>query len=271
MIRNAKTLENAELHARDGTIGKVKDFYFDDQEWRVRYLIIDTGSWLTGRSVLIASSAVSLGETADAVLNVDLTREQVRNSPDVDAAKPVSRQYEEQLHRHYAWPYYWRGPYIGGGVGGVDVPIAAPAAPTAVAVHAARNPSSGRAGEIRDQRGADAAAEAGADPQLRSVHAVRGYHIEAADGAIGHVEDVLLDDANWAVRYLIVDTRNWLPGKKVIIAPRQVRQISWLNSSVFVDLTRDAIKRSPEFDESRGVTADYTDRLEAHYRAGGLG
>lgn len=265
MLNTAKNIEGAELHARDGVIGSVKDFYFDDEHWHVRYMVVDTGPWLTGRKVLISSAALSPEPGNRKYLSVDLTKEQVRNSPDVDTAKPVSRQHEEQLHRYYAWPYYWGGPYVGGGL---SAPIAGPAAPTAAAVHASRAPQEGDAGQTLGSKGAAAASgrEAPGDPHLRGVHEIRGYHIEATDGSVGHVQDVVLDDATWAVRYLIVDTRNWLPGKKVIVSPQQIREVSWLDSSVYVDLTREAIKSGPEFDETRPLTPDYTDRLDAHYR-----
>jgi hypothetical protein len=265
VMHPAKILENYELRARDGSIGHVKDFYFDDQKWHVRYAIVDTGLWLTGRKVLISTAARTRSESEPGYFSVELTKEQVRNSPDIDTTRPVSRQHEEQLHSYYAWPNYWGGPYVGGGV---SAPIAGPAAPTASAVHASRAPLEGRAGETLEGRGASRGAwrEKGDDPHLRSVNAVRGYHIEATDGSIGHVADFVIDEATWAVRYLLIDTRNWLPGKKVIVSPSQIRDVSWLESSVFVDLTREAIKSGPEFDESRPLTADYTDRLDAHYR-----
>lgn len=266
MLNPAKNLEGAELRARDGTLGSVKDFYFDDQDWHVRYIVVDAGPWLTGRRVLISSAALSAKTGHEKCLSVDLTKEQVRNSPDIDTAKPVSRQHEEQLHRYYAWPYYWGGPYVGGGL---SAPIAGPAAPTAAAVHASRAPQEGRAGETMGgsrEATAESGREPRGDPHLRSIHAVRGYHIEATDGAVGHVQDFVIDESTWAIRYLLIDTRNWLPGKKVIVTPQQIREVSWLESSVYVDLTRDAIKSGPEFDESRPLTSDYTDRLDAHYR-----
>lgn len=261
----AKKIEGCDLRARDGSIGHIKDLYFDDQNWHVRYVVVDTGLWLTGREVLIATAALSKLRDEDRCFTVDLTREQVKNSPDIDTAKPVSRQHEEQLHGYYAWPNYWGGPFIGGGV---DAPIGGPAAPTESAVDASRAPQTGKAGETLGQRGGGEAAwrERGDDPHLRSVDAVRNYHIEATDGAVGHVEDFVIDEATWAVRYLLINTRNWLPGRKVIISPQQIREVSWLNSSVFVTLARDAIKSGPEFDELQPITADYTDRLDVHYR-----
>jgi hypothetical protein len=258
MIRSAKSLEGCELHARDGTIGRIRDVYFDDEHWTVRYLVVDAGTWLTGRTVLIAATALGRKEWESGAVAVDLTKEQVRNSPSVDAHQPVTRQQELALHDYYGWPYYWTAPVLGtGGVApiGQPVPATAPLRPDRP-----REPASGegsrQAGEGKTER----------DSHLRSVHSTRGYHIEASDGSIGHVDDFLIEDADWSVRFLVVDTRNWWPGKKVIVAPSHVLTIDWAGAAVRVKLTRDAIKSGPEFEEQRSVTAEYTDRLEAHYR-----
>ena len=266
MLRTAKSLEGYELRARDGTIGSVKDVYFDDDQWVVRYLVVATGSWLTGRTVLIASAALTAREWDQRALAVNLTREQVRNSPAVDTDRPVSRQQEAELHRHYAWPDYWATPMIASGVGYV-APVPPMTAPTATAARDANYPEKSPAkGQSESGTAADAPrTSGGGDPHLRSAHAVRGYHIEASDGTIGHVADFMIDDATWAVRYLLVDTRNWLPGRKVIVSLARIRKIDWALSSVRVDLTREAIRGAPEFDDSLPVSADYIDRLEAHY------
>lgn len=265
MIRNAKTIEECELRARDETVGTVKDLYFDDEKWHVRYFVVDTGSWLTGRTVLMASGVITSTDWDQRLLAVNLTQEQVRNSPHVDTHRPVSRQHETSLHDYYGWPYYWGAPALGTG-------YVAPIAPAAAASAAAIRPSRPSGAEFGEERGASGGAasrpapESEADSHLRSAHVVRGYHIEATDGSIGHVEDLMIDDATWAILYILVDTRNWWPGKKVVVSPAEVRAIHWANSTMAVDLSREAIKSSPEFDPSRPVTADYTDRLEAHYR-----
>jgi uncharacterized protein YrrD len=272
MILRAKTLEGCELHARDGEIGRVKDVYFDDEHWHVRYLVVETGSWLTGRSVLISAAALGNREWSSRSIVVDLTKEQVRNSPGIDTARPVSRQEQEALHRYYAWPYYWAGPF----------PTSAFTAPL--------DPAGGgwSAAALREGYGtgdpgfsaAGAAAREQNDPRkpppetrpseedshLRSLNAIRGYDIRAVDGSIGHVEDFVLDDETWAVRYLLANTRNWWPGRKVLVGLTHIRDISWHEHGVFVDLNRDEIKASPEFDEARPLTSDYVDRLDAHYR-----
>lgn len=255
MLKLAKQFEGLELQARDGAVGNVSDLYFDDAEWRVRYLVVDTGSWLSGRSVLISTAA--LVTTATGELSVFLTKEQVRNSPGIDTDKPVSRQYEEQLHAYYAWPYYWGGPFVGGGL-----TSSAPAAAVPVAAATERR---SQASQASGMASTERPAELPGDPHLRSADEVRGYHIQARDGAIGHIEDFVVDGQSWEVRHVIVDTRNWWPGRKVMLSRDRLVDIDWVESRASVDLTRDAIKGSPEFDPGK-LSQDYTDRLEAHYR-----
>jgi uncharacterized protein YrrD len=261
MLRHAKSLEDFEFQASDGPIGHVKDVYFDDERWHLRYFVVQAGSWLAGRRVLISPEAVTAPRFNERALVTGLTKEQVRNSPDVSTDQPVSRQQEVELHRYYAWPQYWASPVLGTGY---VAPIAPAAAPTAAALRSVAPPDyeSERESSIEaDRREAEKR-----DPHLRSAHAIRGYRIEATDGPIGHVEDFLVDDAGWAVRHLLVDTRNWWPGKKVLVPLQAIRDIDWSQSALRVDLTREAIKAGPEFDPAQPLAEDYADRLEAHYR-----
>lgn len=261
MLTNAKTIESCELRAADGPLGRLADLYFDHAEWRIRYLVVRTAPALSDRTTLISAAAVSRCDWNDRVIDVDLTGQQVRNSPPFDTAKPVSREHQEALHRYYGWPIYWDAPLFAPGyVPPVD-PAAAPLATTAAANTFTRFPEA-RPGDApaANER---AALESGS--HLRSTQAVRGYHIEALDGTVGHLEDLVVDDATWEVRYLLVDTRNWWPGKKVVVPPQLVREIRWVDSTVLVDLPRERIKAAPEFDDRRLLAADYVDRLEAHY------
>jgi uncharacterized protein YrrD len=275
MLIKAKTLEGCELRARDGVIGRVKDVYFDDEHWHVRYLVVDTGSWMTGRTVLISAAVLQAWEWDRRTVSIDLTREQVRNSPGIDTARPVSRQQEERLHQFYAWPYYWSGPIPTSG-------YMAPGNPAAAGWSAAVMRDGFATGEpgysaSSASPGADADAQrAQSEPErneedshLRSLRAVRGYDIQAADGTIGQVDDVVIDESTWAVRYLLVDTSNWWTGRKVLVGLSHIREISWYDRTVVVDLPRDEIKASPDFDEARPLTSDYVDRLDAHYRRRG--
>lgn len=248
MLRTIHSLTGYTLGARDGEIGSVEDFYFDDGAWTVRYLVADTGKWLPGRKVLI--SPISLGKVNwdEKKVEVRLTKAQVQNSPDIDTHKPISRQHETEFYEYYGYPYYWPGPYLWG-------PMAYPgglgdAAQTGT-----------EAEEIR----AAMKSEESDDQHLRSAKEVTGYYIEASDGDIGHVEDFLIEDESWAIRYMVVDTKNWWPGKKVLVSPEWIQSVSWKDSRVYVDLSRDTIKNAPEYDESTAVPRDYETNLHKHY------
>lgn len=255
MLRKAADLHNFELRARDGVLGKVKDFYFDDEHWTVRYLVVETGSWLDSRKVLIATEALDGADWEHSLIPVALTQDQVRNSPGIDTEEPVSRDQQSGLHAYYGWPAYWLGGgYLGGGVG---MPV-----PDAVGVI---GPGSGVAVAIPPGTTPLARTAPDGDPRLRSGRAVAGYNIEATDGAIGHVEDYLIDDQSWNVRFVVIDTRNWLPGRKVIISPDWISEVNWVQSRVYVDLPRERIKEAPEYDAAKPFASEYAERLHAHY------
>lgn len=223
MLRRLKEFEGRALSAREGDIGHVQDFYYDDQRWHIRYLVVDTQAGWTHQRVLIAPEAVGPLNGPWGTLPTALTHEQIRSSPSIDTNRPVSRQREEELRRHYNWAPYW-GPIFG--EGGLAAPIAVPVAPE----------------DIKREE----SAEKPGDPHLRSVKDTRGYSIEARDGALGHVEDFLVDDAEWDIRYVLVATRHLWPGKKVVIAPSTIAKVSWRTQSVTVNLTRDDIRNAPE-------------------------
>jgi uncharacterized protein YrrD len=239
MLDKAKVLKGYKLQGLDGEIGTVKEFYFDDQHWAIRYLVADTGNWLTGRQVLISPYALAAVAREKHHIAIHLTRKQIEDSPSLDSDKPVSRQFEESYHGYFGWPIYWGGPYMWG-----------------VYPYIERD---------RDQWKEPARTEKTWDPHLRSTHDVSGHHVQAADGEIGHVEDFIIDDEAWAIRYLIIDTRNWWPGKKVLISPRWIERVSWDESKVFVNLPRETIQRSPEYTLESLLTRDYETRLHGHY------
>ena len=241
MLIKAKTLKGYTLHSLDGEIGKVEEFYFDDTHWAIRYLVADTGKWLTGREVLISPYALAGVNKEKQDLVVNLTKKQIEESPPLESHKPVSRQFEESYHVYYGWPMYWGGPYMWGSYPYI----------------------------VRDSREPAEVEKKAWDPHLRSTHDVSGYHIQGKDGEVGHVEDFIIDDETWAIRYLIVDTRNWWPGKKVLISPRWIGRVSWNDSKVFVNLGRETIKNSPEYTEETPLTRDYETRLHGHYNRQG--
>jgi hypothetical protein len=244
MLTN-KHVKDFTIRAVDGEIGTVADIYFDDETWAIRYLVVDTGGWLGGRQVLISPISVVQTDWAAKQLDVALTKRQVENSPAIDTHQPVSRQYEAAFLGYYGYPYYWGGPYLWG-------PAFYPAG--------LADPTSASAGAI-----ANRVRRESPDSHLRSTDAVTGYDIEAADGEIGHVDGFVVDDEAWAIRYMEVATRNWWPGKKVLVSPSWIERVSWEESKVYVGLSREAIQDGPEYVESRPVTREYENLLYFHY------
>lgn len=252
MLRTVDSINGYAIQATDDELGKIKELYFDDEQWGVRYLVVETGSWLSKRTVLISPYSINGIDDVDRTVRVSLTREQVKNSPDIDTHQPVSRQIEREYSRYYGYSNYWGGPYLWG-VGGYPVyPM-----PDAGSVPPMNQP------ERQRQEDLQAAAD---DVHLRSTDKITGYNILGTDDGIGHVEDFLFDDKDWAIRYLLVDTRNWWPGgKKVLVGSRWIDHINWIDSKVQVGLTRDQVKNSPEYDEEHPLDRDYEASLHTHY------
>ncbi len=239
MLTKLGSLKGYKLNAADGEFGDVENFYFDDQHWTIRYLIANTGSWLTGRQVLISPYAINHVIHHGKILNVDLTKKQIQKSPSLNTKLPVSRQFEEAYYGYYGWPTYWDGPYMWGSY-----------------AHLVRD---------RDKWKSPTAPAQSWDRHLRSSQEVTGYNIEALDGEIGHVEDFVIDDESWAIRYLVVATRNWWPGRKVLVSPQWIERVSWSESKVCINLSREAIKASPEYTAESLLTRDYEIGLHKHY------
>ena len=250
MLRSFNHIRGHAIHASDGEIGTLQDLYFDDQSTLIRYFVVDTGNWLPGRRVLLAPAVVGGLDTTRRELVTGLTRRQVESSPGITTDKPVSRQEELALHRHYGWNPYWTVPPLAGTL----APYWGAAIPTTA------DPAEDRLAEEVAAR-----ERTQSDPHLRSAREVEGYYVAATDGEIGHVEDFLIDDYAWAIHLLGIDTRNWLPGRKVVIAPGWLRSIDWPNRQIEVDLTREQIKASPEYDPAMTVDEAYLEPLRAHY------
>jgi hypothetical protein len=241
MLRNTTQLKGFAVRATDGELGTVDQLYFDDETWAIRYLTVET-SWLGGRRVLISPISVIQADWQAKRLDVALTKTQVENSPNIDTDKPVSRQHEIAYSGYYGYPYYWGGPFLWG-----------PATYPGGVMTAPRDPIAER---IQKES---------TDSHLRSTKAVTGYHIEAADGEIGHVDGFIVDDEAWAIRYIEVATKNWWPGKKVLVSPAWIERVSWTDCKVYVGLSREAIKDAPDYVESLPITREYENRLYFHY------
>ncbi len=250
MLRSVKSLEGFSIGATDGTIGKVTDFYFDDEAWVIRYAVVNTNAWL-GREVLLSPYSIGQADWAGKVLPVTITKEQVTNSPGIDTDKPISRQYESSYLGYYGYPYYWGGTGLWGER---DYPGT---------MLTGMGPSGFR-GYLRAP-----SAGPSEDAHLRSCNAVMGYHIHARDGEIGHVKGFLVDDYLWSVRYLIVNTSNWWVGHQVLISPEWIQDVSWSESKVTIDLDRQAIKNAPAYDEDALLDRDAELRIYKHYGRSG--
>jgi hypothetical protein len=239
MLHRAEELRAYDLRSSDGQLGRIEDLYFDDRFWTVRYLVIDTGGWLIQHRVLISPRAVLGVDREKQTISTNLTREQVDKSPNPDEHPPVSRQFEIAYNEYYGYSPYWVGPFAWGS-------LTAPLPPAAAA-------------QVEERESWD--------PHLYSVKDMSGfggYTVGASDGDIGHISDVAVSDEDWAIRYLVVDTRDWLPSKHVLLPPQWTR-VEWENTKISVELPRDAIRAAPEYDPAEPVTRDYETALYGHY------
>lgn len=237
MLRSVKQLYGDKLGASDGEIGQVRDFYFDDKSWALRYLVADTGTWLPGRQVLISPHSIGRLDPTGKIVHVSLTRKQIEHSPSIDLHKPVSRQYEEEYYRHYGLPYYWQGDALWG-MSSAPV-LRAPAIP---------DPADPSLGNVAHRQGAEA--------HLRSAQAVNGYQLETATGVLGHVSDFMMDPVSWAIVHLVVKIGSRFSGKEVELPVAKVQKISYQESTVFVSLTQEEVERSPEHLLGTNAAAD---------------
>jgi sporulation protein YlmC with PRC-barrel domain len=263
VLHAIKSLNHFHLIASDGEIGKVQDSFFDDSHWTVRYLIVRTGSWLTGRNVLISPISVRNIDWDQKQIHVSLTREEVKNSPDIDTDKPVSRQMEEQYFDYYRWPYYWTGT----GIWGIGPYPSAIGREEAMGVPYRVDENSWLPGHdpLPTSEVIPLPPEVEGDPRLRSVHEVVGYRIAAVDSEFGHVEDLVFDDENWKIRYLVIDTKNWWPSKSVLVSPDWVTTISWRDQSFRIHLESEIIQASPEYKPDEPIQREYEQQLYDYY------
>jgi hypothetical protein len=246
------------VQGNDGEVGVVKDFLFDDETWKVRWMAVEAGSWLPGQRVTyIHPSAIapltlppkpmipmmSQGEALS--LTVNLTRGQIEAGPHTHVDNPVTRDMEAILYDYYGWDPYWGASYFGGAV--------LPNAESKIVADAA-------------QRAADAKVPPldGAE-HLHSVAEFKGYYVHALDGDIGHVENLFADDANWDIRYLVIATRNWWPGKIVQLSPYAVKDVDWFGERLNMKVSRDQVKSAPIWDPLTMVDEVSEDALHRHF------
>jgi uncharacterized protein YrrD len=233
MLNKAKTLIGYKLNSRDGEIGKVKEFYFDEHHWTIRYLVIDTGNWLADRQVLISPYALLAVNKEEKYISIDLTKKQIEDCPLIENDKPISRNYEEAYYGYYGYQLYWNGSYI-----------------------------------IRNyEKGKDTAPGKNAwNPYLRSTRDITGNNIQTSDGEIGNIDDFIIDDETWAICYLVVDTQKWWAIKKVLVSTHCLESVFWKEVKVSLNPPSEAIKQTLENIERSFVTREYKTRFHHQYK-----
>jgi hypothetical protein len=243
MLYKAKTLKGYQLNSLDGDIGNIEEFYFDDQFWTIRYLVANAGTWLTGRQVLISPYALVAVNQDRKDIAIHLSQQQIEDSPSLTSHKPVSKQFEQEYYQYYGWPLYWDGPYMWGYYPTIERDSTKWNAPSHI--------------------------QKDWDPHLRSTIAVSGYHVHALDGEMGHIDDFIIDDETWTIRYLVLATQNWWPGKDVLISPEWIERIDWSQSTIYVNLYKANIKESPEYSAKMLLDRAYEVRVHRHYERQG--
>jgi hypothetical protein len=245
MLHVIKDLERLKINAKDGDIGFVYDFYFDDESWTTRYLVADTGNWLTGRKILLSPHAIDKPDFENKSIPVKLIRKQIEDGPGINHDEPVSRQHESKLSDYYGWPSYW-----------MIEPVS----------HADVIQNKLKKDDVVEQ---DRKKRKG-DPHLRSIREVRSYTVEAIDGEVGQVDSFLIDDENWNIKYLVIDTRkwlSWLPGGKYhIISPQWIKEIDWENSRIVIEYDKDTLENSPMYDPEQVIDIEFENKLYDCYR-----
>lgn len=235
MLRTLNHLVGHRISAKDGDIGHADDFLFDDQEWTIRYLVVDTGNWLPGRKVLLTPDSFSTPEWGAKTISTNLTKQQIESSPPLTESEPVSRELKNRIAEETPWT-----PYLSMSMAGGAVQLAVPKEEARTAEDATAN-------------------------TLRSVSEVMGYEVSASDGEVGVVVDFIGEETDWKVRYFVVDTGSWLPGRKVLLSPSWISEIQWADRKVTTDLNQEVIEASPTFDPYAPVNREYELRLFDFY------
>jgi uncharacterized protein YrrD len=237
MLIKSTELKGYKLGATDGDIGKVEEFYFDDKHWTVRYLVVNTGRWLTGRKVLLSPYALNAIDQEDHSILLNINQAKIEASPSIESDEPVSKQFENSYYGYYGWPIYWWGSQAWG-----SSPVL-----------------------MNNQDDFSLRSEANWDPHLRSTKAVSGYRVEGSDGEVGKIRDFIIDDKTWNIRYLVIETGSWFNEKRVLVSPQWIENIRWDESKVLTMLSREEIRTAPEYNEQALLDRDYESNLYQHY------
>jgi len=258
MVRRIKELESNEIGTTAGSFGRVQEFYFDDRAWVIRYLLVDAGTWLSSEEVLISFRSIRRAIWEQKVLRTSPGAEQGGQSAGLPGEKLVSRAKAIQYLGYYGYRYYCDEDKLWG----------ASDYPGMLITGVGYGESDREYRRLQAAQARDAfrsARERSEDPHLRSARSVMGYHVRASDGEIGYIQDLLVDEDTWAVRYIVVDTGDWWPGHQVLVSPQWIQEIDWADEGVLVDLTRSAVKLAPPFASTDELSRRREARLFAHY------
>ncbi len=243
MKRSLKELKGYSIQAIDGEKGKVKNFLFDDETWIIRYLDADLGNFFKEKRVLIPKEHLGTPNWENSHFPVELTVKRIENSPDLEFDLPVSRKYEQELFEHYELTPYWpvnMSAYAGGGSMFYTEPIITP--------HK----------EVVD--------EEKIDTNLRSYEEISGYYISAKDEQFGHIDDLIIDDNNWQILYVIIDTKNIVPWSKLVMLPIElIDELSYPHNEAKINLSKETIKNAPEYNPAMAINAEYEKVLYDFY------
>ncbi|WP_394175510.1 PRC-barrel domain-containing protein [Guptibacillus hwajinpoensis] len=233
------------IDTSDGEKGVLKQLYFDDEHWTIRYLVVDTHKWIPGRKVLLSPLSIDHLDHENEAISVSLTSEEVKDSPDIDTEQPISRKHEMEINRHFSWPYYWVGTGAWGG-GMYPRPFMAE-------------------DMVEEDSHLQSSNEEEDENHLRSTKEIAGYHIHATDGEIGHVKDFIFDQETWKLRYFVIDTKNVLPGKEVLLSTKWVTDIHWQDRTVQVNVKKEDIRNAPEYRLNEPISRRFEEDLHTHY------
>jgi uncharacterized protein YrrD len=218
------TLSGRSVEFTDGEIGNVSDLYFDDERWVVRYLVVETGKWLSHKPILVSPISVLSVENKEIPISVNLKQELLSTAPNIDLKKPVSRRFEIEYSKHFSYPVYWGGVGIWGSV---------------------MFPTVFNKTILTEDEEKELLENGGDEAHLRSSSEVCGYKVIASNGSVGSIKDFLIDSRTWEIFRIVVDTKNWFPGKKVLIKPSQISEFVWSESVARSEQLKEELNEMP--------------------------
>lgn len=233
MQRGLNGLTGYTIKARNGELGKVAEFYFDDETWIIRYMVVETGNWLFNRKVLIPHKALGSVDWDEGIFHVNLTMKQVSDSPDIDSKMTISRAQEIELYSHYSYSNYWGEPFYTESASA----MVANSIPSAEAVQMPKKQKK--------------------DSHLCSSEKIKGFQIQTHEGMAGLVADFIVDDVTWMLNFMVISRHNRSQDENMLISPKWIEEIDWIESKVSVNISKETIEQGPGFDPLIPVARDF--------------